>query len=76
MPITPLSGGLSMQRAGSNLSVFKKEADGHWRLFRHSRALSPVEFGADGLAADSGWTVTLGNGPKQHIDGPAKGASY
>lgn len=42
LTITPLQGGLPKRRAGSTLSVFIKEADGHWRLARDANLLSEV----------------------------------
>ena len=38
--ITPLHGGVSMQRSGNILSVFRKEKDGRWLLWRDANMLS------------------------------------
>ena len=35
-------GGAPMRHAGNILSVFRKEADGRWRLFRDANLLQPV----------------------------------
>jgi len=40
MTITPLQGGPPKQRAGFTLSIFRKEADGHWRLFRDANMVA------------------------------------
>ena len=40
--VRPLQGGLSSQRAGHILSVFRKEPDGHWVLFRDANMLTAV----------------------------------
>lgn len=40
--ITPLQGGLSSRRAGHILSVFRKEPDGRWVLFRDANLLAAV----------------------------------
>jgi uncharacterized protein (TIGR02246 family) len=42
LTITPLQNGSPKRRAGSTLSVFRKESDGHWRLFRDANLLSEV----------------------------------
>ena len=40
--MTPLQGGSSKQRAGHILSVFRKEPDGRWVLFRDANMLTAV----------------------------------
>jgi uncharacterized protein (TIGR02246 family) len=40
--MTPLQGGLPTQRAGHVLSVFRKEPDGRWVLFRDANMLASV----------------------------------
>ena len=40
--ITPLQGGSSSRRAGHILSVFRKEPDGRWVLFRDANLLAAV----------------------------------
>lgn len=40
--ITPLQGGSSSLRAGHILSVFRKEPDGRWVLFRDANLLAAV----------------------------------
>ncbi len=40
--ITPLDGGPASHRAGHTLSIFRKEADGAWRLTRDANLLAPV----------------------------------
>lgn len=40
LTITPVQGGPPRQRAGSTLSVFRREPDGYWRLFRDANLLS------------------------------------
>ena len=40
--VTPLHSGLSSQRAGHILSVFRKEPDGRWVLFRDANMLTAV----------------------------------
>jgi uncharacterized protein (TIGR02246 family) len=42
LTITPLQGGPPKRRAGSTLSVFRRERDGHWRLFRDANLLSEI----------------------------------
>ena len=42
LTITPLLGGTPRLRAGDTLSVFRKEPDGHWRLFRDANLLTEV----------------------------------
>jgi uncharacterized protein (TIGR02246 family) len=42
LTITPLQGGPPKRRAGSTLSVFRREGDGRWRLFRDANLLSEV----------------------------------
>jgi uncharacterized protein (TIGR02246 family) len=39
---TPVDGGASMRRAGNILSVFRREPDGRWVLFRDANMLSAV----------------------------------
>jgi ketosteroid isomerase-like protein len=40
--MTPLSGGASMKRSGSTLSVFRRGGDGQWRIWRDANMLGPV----------------------------------
>ncbi|MES2741448.1 MAG: SgcJ/EcaC family oxidoreductase [Pseudomonadota bacterium] len=40
--VTPLDGGPASHRAGYTLSIFRKEADGMWRLSRDANLLAPV----------------------------------
>ena len=40
--ITPLQGGSPTQRAGHTLSVFRKESDGRWVLFRDANMLTAL----------------------------------
>ena len=40
--MTPLSGGPAMDRSGSTLSIFGKQADGAWRLVRDANLLPPA----------------------------------
>jgi uncharacterized protein (TIGR02246 family) len=40
MTMTPLQGGEPKKRAGNILSVFRREADGKWRLFRDANLLT------------------------------------
>ncbi len=40
---TPLAGGESMERAGNILSVFRREPDGRWVLFRDANLLSAID---------------------------------
>jgi uncharacterized protein (TIGR02246 family) len=40
--VTPLDGGSSRQRAGNILSIFRKESDGHWVLYRDANMLTAV----------------------------------
>jgi uncharacterized protein (TIGR02246 family) len=40
--VTPLQGGPVQRRAGPTLSVFRKEPDGRWILFRDANMLSAV----------------------------------
>jgi uncharacterized protein (TIGR02246 family) len=40
--VTPLQGGSPMHRAGHVLSVFRKELDGRWLLFRDANVLTAV----------------------------------
>ena len=39
---TPRDEGLPIRRAGDVFSVFRKEQDGRWRLFRDANMLAPV----------------------------------
>ena len=39
---TPLQGGSAQRRAGPTLSVFRKERDGRWILFRDANMLKTV----------------------------------
>jgi uncharacterized protein (TIGR02246 family) len=41
--VTPLPDGLTKRRAGNILSVFRKEPDGRWVLFRDANMLVAVE---------------------------------
>ena len=38
--MTPISGGASMQQAGNVLSIFRKNTDGRWVLFRDANLLT------------------------------------
>ena len=40
--VTPVQGGLSKHSAGHILSVFRKEPDGRWVLFRDANMLTPA----------------------------------
>jgi len=40
--ITPVQGGPPMHRAGNILSIFRKEPDGNWVLFRDANLLAPT----------------------------------
>ena len=40
--VTPLQGGPAQRRAGPTLSVFRKEADGRWILFRDANMLTTI----------------------------------
>ncbi|HKY06820.1 MAG TPA: SgcJ/EcaC family oxidoreductase [Candidatus Binatia bacterium] len=40
--VTPMQGGSASKRAGHTLSVFRKEPDGRWVLFRDANLLAPV----------------------------------
>jgi uncharacterized protein (TIGR02246 family) len=40
--VTPLDGGASKQRAGNILSIFHKQPDGHWLLYRDANLLTAV----------------------------------
>jgi len=42
LTVTPLQGGPAQRRAGPTLSVFRKEPDGRWILFRDANMLSAV----------------------------------
>ncbi|MFT3784394.1 MAG: SgcJ/EcaC family oxidoreductase [Nibricoccus sp.] len=39
--MTPIAGGAAVQREGNILSVFRKEPDGRWVLFRDANLLTP-----------------------------------
>jgi len=39
--MTPLQGGAPMRRSGYTLTVFRKEPDGRWVLFRDANLLTP-----------------------------------
>ena len=39
--VTPLQGGAPMRRSGYTLTIFRKEADGRWVLFRDANLLTP-----------------------------------
>jgi uncharacterized protein (TIGR02246 family) len=41
--MTPVEGGAPMQRAGDVLSIFRREPDGRWVLFRDANLLTAVE---------------------------------
>jgi uncharacterized protein (TIGR02246 family) len=45
--VTPLQGGAPMQRTGHVLSVFRKEPDGRWVLFRDANMLTPAPFAGE-----------------------------
>jgi uncharacterized protein (TIGR02246 family) len=40
--ITPLEGGETMRRAGNTLTVFRRGADGQWRIWRDANMLAPA----------------------------------
>ena len=40
--VTPMQGGSPSKRAGHTLSVFRKEPDGRWILFRDANLLAPA----------------------------------
>ena len=40
LTMTPLKGGPPKRRAGATLSVFRRESDGCWRLFRDANLLT------------------------------------
>jgi hypothetical protein len=42
LTVTPLQGGPAQRRAGPTLSVFRKEPDGRWILFRDANMLKAV----------------------------------
>jgi len=42
LTVTPLQGGPAQRRAGPTLSVFRKEPDGRWILFRDANMLTAV----------------------------------
>jgi len=39
--VTPLQGGTPMRRSGYTLTIFRKDADGRWVLFRDANLLTP-----------------------------------
>jgi uncharacterized protein (TIGR02246 family) len=41
MTITPIHGGASTKRSGNTLSVFRRGADGQWRIWRDANMLAP-----------------------------------
>lgn len=41
--VTPTEGGAPMQRAGNILSIFRREPDGRWVLWRDANLLTAVE---------------------------------
>ena len=41
--MTPLQGGPSMRRSGYTLTIMRKEADGHWVLYRDANMLAPEQ---------------------------------
>jgi len=41
--ITPVEGGAAVQRAGNVLSIFRREPDGRWVLFRDANMLTAAE---------------------------------
>jgi uncharacterized protein (TIGR02246 family) len=40
LSITPRAGGVAMQLAGDRLTVYRKQADGHWLLARDANTLT------------------------------------
>ena len=40
--ITPIAGGTTIQRAGNVLSVLRRGADGHWRIWRDANLMTTV----------------------------------
>jgi ketosteroid isomerase-like protein len=38
--ITPLAGGQPLRRSGATLSIYRREADGRWRLARDANLLT------------------------------------
>lgn len=44
--ITPLHGGSTMRRSGYTLTIFRKEPDGRWVLYRDANMLSPEQSNA------------------------------
>ena len=42
LTVTPLQGGPAQRSAGPTLSVFRKEQDGRWILFRDANMLKAV----------------------------------
>ena len=41
MCITPLNGGAAARRSGSALSIFRKQPDGKWAIYRDANMLAP-----------------------------------
>ena len=40
--VTPLAGGDTVKRAGNTLSIFRRGADGQWRIWRDANMLGPA----------------------------------
>jgi len=40
--VTPLAGGDTIKRAGNTLSIFRRGADGQWRIWRDANMLAPA----------------------------------
>jgi uncharacterized protein (TIGR02246 family) len=40
--VTPLTGGATVKRAGNTLTVFRRGADGQWRIWRDANMLAPA----------------------------------
>jgi uncharacterized protein (TIGR02246 family) len=40
--VAPLAGGDTIKRAGNTLSVFRRGADGQWRIWRDANMLAPA----------------------------------
>ena len=40
--ITPIAGGTTIKRAGNTLSVFRRGADGQWRIWRDANLMTTV----------------------------------
>lgn len=40
--VTPIAGGATIQRAGNTLSVFRRGADGRWRIWRDANLMTTV----------------------------------